>query len=256
MYAPSLLDKQALIQWPQVTCCLSRKANQSSIPNSRPSNRPGTSRKPKAGHLQRLDEAEHQGPAVLRSNTAPASYGYCLPIQSARQMSSNMHESNGGLISNEPGGPVRSASEPWKRTIHIHLDENQPDLTQVCRCLLDTGSDFNLISQRILRKLKLSFTPGEEHAVTGLGGVQILPIGSVLLRWHMDRHKEVTYFETFLVISDDTPAQFDVLIGNDWIMEQEALLPNLKILLARCLRFHRSPTLRRGAAETSVEGSQ
>jgi hypothetical protein len=137
------------------------------------------------------------------------------------------NESNAGF---EPTKRVDSqeSEELCAKTIHIHLDEDRADLTEPCRCLLDTGSEFDLVSERTLRNKRLSFARCEVSPVTGLGGFQILPIGSVLLKWHMDRKKQTTYHRTFLVISDDTPALFDVLIGKDWIVEHKAFCATLK----------------------------
>jgi hypothetical protein len=148
-----------------------------------------------------------------------------------------------GSESTEGVYPLGSEAEPYVRTIHIHLDQDQGDLTELCRCLLDTGSDFNLVSQRTLRILGLQFTEPKGPAVTGLGGAQILPIGSISLRWHMDRREQVSYCENFWVISDDTPPLFDVLLGKHWIKKHKALLRNPEVMLARSLRLHASHTL-------------
>lgn len=150
-----------------------------------------------------------------------------------------------------------SEAEPWVKTIHIHLDKDRPDLTELCRCLLDTGSDFNLVSQKTLRTLQLPFTEREGPAVTGLGGAKILPIGSVLLTWHMDRRERVTYTKNFWVISDETPALFDVLVGKHWIKEHKALLRNPKVMLTRYLGLDSSPSRTcGGGAQASIEGSR
>jgi hypothetical protein len=134
-------------------------------------------------------------------------------------------------------------------------DTNWPDLTEPCRCLLDTGSDFNLVSERILRELGQLFTRSERERPTliGIGAVHILPIGSVVLTWHMDR-KNRKYSDIFWVISDDTPALFDVLIGKGWIKKYKAFLRNPEVMLTRQLGLHCSRIPTRVSAETSVEG--
>lgn len=185
-----------------------------------------TSNRTALGHetelCQHLDNCEHQSPAVQRSNTAPASCEHFCPIKTAPKI-------------------VQSASrdsEPWVRTIHIHLDRLGPKATRICRCLLDTGSDLNLISQRILASLGLAFNPCRGPPVTGIGGIEVAPIGSVVLTWHMDGRQNTKYSEQFWVISNNPPARFDVLLGSDWIMETGALLRNREIMLARCFGLH------------------
>ena len=180
---------------------------------------------------QPQNDLGHKCSAVQRSSTAPASYGYVLPIAPAGSIA--------GSRSKEVVNYQGADAQPWVRTIHIHLDRDPP-LTEVCRCLLDTGSDFNLISQRTLRTLELQFTAREEPTLTGIGGFQIFPIGSVVLTWHMDRYEKVAYHDTFLVISDDVRPLFDVLLGKDWIKKSKALLRNDKIMLARCLGENRA----------------
>lgn len=159
---------------------------------------------------------------MKRSNTAPASYAYVLPIAPARKVADSL--------------PNEVVDSLGAATIHVQLDRDLPDLTDICRCTLDTGSDFNLISERTLRSLQLPFTPRPEApTLTGLGGVHVLPIGSVVLTWHMDRHKTKSYNETFWVISEDMQPLFDVLLGKDWLKESKALMRNDKVIVVRRL---------------------
>jgi hypothetical protein len=186
--------------------------------------------------FQRAHSAEHQGPAILRANTAPASYGHVLPIAPVRQMLVSVPNETNTI--SEPTHliePQGSEAEPWVRTMHVHPPTNPPDLTELCRCLLDTGSDFNLVSERLLGELGLPLTHSEHERpiLMGLGGARILPIGSVVLTWHMDCKKLINYSDIFWVISDDTPALFDVLIGKNWIKKYKALLRNPAVMLAR-----------------------
>ncbi|KAF7507456.1 hypothetical protein GJ744_010387 [Endocarpon pusillum] len=197
--------------------------------------------------LQCLDEVEHQNPAVHRSNTAPASYGHYLPIIPTPK---TIHPTS-YILAESP----KSDAEPWVRTIHIHLDTAGPEVTKICRCLLDTGSDFNLISERTLSFLGLTFYSHEGPAVIGVGGIPVVPIGSVVLTWHMDGKVDVKYCKQFWVISNKTPALFDVLLGKDWIKETKALLRNKEIMLAHCPSLHRGPTAAYGGAQTASEGS-
>lgn len=118
------------------------------------------------------------------------------------------------------------------RTIHIHFEKDQAEATEVRRCLIDTGSDFNLISESTVLDLGLEVSRRRGPEVTGLGGAQIFPIGSLMLRWHMNHHSEITYYEPFYVISQDTPALFDVLIGKKWIKKYKALLRNDQVMHA------------------------
>lgn len=168
--------------------------------------------------------------AVRRSNTAPATYEYVLPIASA--------QTNAG---SPPEGTVDSqgADTPsFAVTIHIHMNRDQPDETEVCRCMLDTGSDLNLVSQRTLRNLGLQFTHRKGPTLTGLGNVPIFPVGFIMLTWHVNRHENITYWDKFWVISDDVHPLFDVLVCKDWIHNNKALLRNPEILLMRRLGWN------------------
>ena len=118
---------------------------------------------------------------------------------------------------------------PWVRTLHFHLNKDQPSTTATSKCLLDSGSDLNLISQRFLHLLGLPLIPHEAPTVTGIGGIPVIPIGSVILTWHMDSKEHFRYTRKFWVISNDTPALFDVLLGQRWIKETKAFLRNQEI---------------------------
>lgn len=134
---------------------------------------------------------------------------------------------------------IERASSLRAGTIHIHLDKSQPDPIQICRCLLDTGSDCNLVSERIVRSLQLTVNEHEVDPVTPLGGIQILPIGTVELNWHMDNRKSVIYSESFLVVPETAQPSFDVILSNNWIEKYQAFQRNPRVMLARHLRFHR-----------------
>lgn len=92
------------------------------------------------------------------------------------------------------------------------------------RCRMDTGSDVNLISESTVLDLGLPFTRGRYPELTGIGGAQVFPIGALLLRLRMSGHPEITFYERFYVISQDTPALFDALIGRKWIKDNKTLL--------------------------------
>ena len=195
--------------------------------------RPITSERRTIEPHQPPDDFEHQSPAVHRSNTAPATYGHNLP-------------SVPGQTTVDPAATEtvefpKPDADPWVRTIHIHPDRHRPDATQLCRCLLDTGSDLNLISERILHLLQVPLLAHEGPPVTGFAGIPLVPMGSVMLTWHMDGFQHVRYCRKFSVISNDTLApRFDVLLGNVWIKETNALLRNAEVMLARRLGLHRA----------------
>jgi hypothetical protein len=136
--------------------------------------------------------------------------------------------------------------ESFAGTVHIHLDQNKPpDRTQVCRFLLDTGADLNLVAERVLKDLGMPLPnlENEPPTLTGLGDVHVLPIGSVILTFHIDG-KTHDYSEMFWIISENTPALFDLLFGNRWIKHHKALRRNPTVYFSRPLRGHnsRNPT--------------
>ncbi|KAF7506945.1 hypothetical protein GJ744_011076 [Endocarpon pusillum] len=121
---------------------------------------------------------------------------------------------------------IQCEFRPWERTIHIHLNKYRPFATELRSCILDTGSDFNYVSQRALRDLPLKVAKDYEMSeISGLGG-RHLPIGSVFLTWHMDRQEHVVYGAIFWVLSDDELVEFEVILGLPWISERNALLRN------------------------------
>jgi hypothetical protein len=146
--------------------------------------------------------------------------------------------------------------ESFAGTVHIHLDENQRDRTQVCRFILDTGSDLNLVSESILRELGLSLTHSEcePPTIIGFGDAHILPIGSVFLTFHIDGKENKEYSEVFWVVSEDMPALFDLLFGKHWIKHHKALKRNSNIWLACRPRLHRSRIPTSVGAEPTAEG--
>jgi hypothetical protein len=201
------------------------------------------------------NEVEHRSPAVPQLSTAPAFSEIVLPTEPTRHMPPSLptsmpNENTAGFEPSERRGSLGSEPDQYTTTIHIHPDKHRPNLTEPHRCLLDTGSDFNLVSQKTLRMLSIPFNEREKPVMTLLGGVQFLPIGSVLLAWHMDKHKQVTYYEEFFVLSESKPPLFDLLLGKDWIRKNKALLRNPEVLLVRHLGSHDLPTSISGGAET------
>jgi hypothetical protein len=100
-------------------------------------------------------------------------------------------------------------------TVHVHLDQNKPpDRTEVFRFLLDTRADLNLVAERVLHDLGMPLPnlDNEPPTLTGFDGVHILPIGSVILTFHIDGTTH-DYSEMFWIISDNTPPYFDLLFG-------------------------------------------
>lgn len=207
----------------------SKEKMEQSVSGSSPTVWPTTLGQQTTEQLEESGEVEHRSPALPTS----------MP--------------NGDTTVFDPnarGGPPGSEPEQYTTTIHIHLDQYWPNLTEPYRCLLDTGSDFNLVSQEALRRLSIPFNERKTPAMTLLGGVQFLPIGSVRLSWHMDKHKQVTYNDEFYVLSDSTKPFFDVLLGKDWIRRHKALLRNPEVLLVRHLGPHNVLSSMSGGAET------
>lgn len=93
-----------------------------------------------------------------------------------------------------------------------------------------------MVSERIVRKLQLTPDEHKVDPVTPLGGIPVLPIGTVELRWHMDNRKAVIYNDSFLVVPDVAQPSFDVILGNTWIEQHQAFRRNPKVMLARHLR--------------------
>lgn len=122
-------------------------------------------------------------------------------------------------------------TEPWTRTMHIRLDEHQPNKTEPRQCLFDLDSELNLVSERTLRAMPLSFKAHPAPMIyLGPGSGNILAIGSVFLAWHMDRRKGVMYTDHFWVVPDDERLLFDVVLGKDWIRESGLLVRNRQIM--------------------------
>lgn len=124
--------------------------------------------------------------------------------------------------------------------MHIHLDNRWRGPTRIRRCIIDTGSDINLVTQRTLDALKLPYSLDGEDPVYGISGAPLLPIGSTVLTWHMDRH-ETIYAQRFLIISDEAAVTFDVLLGKPWINMTGAVRPNLNVMLTQRPGLHPSP---------------
>jgi hypothetical protein len=233
----------------------SREKMEQSVSGSSPTVWPTTLGQRTTEQLEESSEVEHRSPAVPRFSTAPALSDIILTTEPTGRMPPSLPTAmpNGDTTLFEPNerrGPLGSESEQYTTTIHIHLDQHRPNLTEPSRCLLDTGSDFNLVSEETLHRLSIPFNERKTPAMTLLGGVQFLPIGSVRLSWHMDKHKQVTYHEEFFVLSDSTKPFFDVLLGKDWIIRHRALLRNPKVLLVRHLGPQNVLTSMSGGAET------
>jgi hypothetical protein len=135
-------------------------------------------------------------------------------------------------------GSVNSEAETWAATMHIFPDRHRRGQTRIRRCFVDTCSDINLVSEKTLDDLQLRYDPNVEDQVYGISGHSLLPTGSIVLTWHMDG-QEAIYSQKFLVISDETPVRFDVLLGKPWINKTGAVRRNSRVMmLTRRLGLH------------------
>ncbi|KAF7504835.1 hypothetical protein GJ744_001701 [Endocarpon pusillum] len=173
------------------------------------------------------------------SPNAPARAGQASQVVQAERTPARMANENiTALESSGPVGSVNLEAETWTATMHIIPDRRQRDRTRIRRCLVDTGSDINLVSKKTLDDLQLRYDPNVEDLVYGISGHPLLPIGSIVLTWHMDGQAAV-YSQKFSVIPDEIPVAFDVLLGKPWINKAGALRRNSKVLtLTRRLGLH------------------
>lgn len=140
------------------------------------------------------------------------------------------------LESSRRVGSLNSEAEPWVATMHILLDRR--GRTRIRRCLIDTCADINLVSKKTLDDLQLPYNLSGEDQVYGISGAPLLPIGSIVLTWHMDG-REAIYSQKFSVIPDEVPVRFDVLLGKPWIDKTGAVRRNSTVmLLTRRLGLH------------------
>ncbi|OAP59412.1 hypothetical protein AYL99_06710 [Fonsecaea erecta] len=91
------------------------------------------------------------------------------------------------------------------------------------RVLLDTGADFNLISDEAHTELNLNKQPynGRVHSIGGYTELS----STVILQWHFRSYGSGTgqsspsYRAPFYVLPPESEAKFDCILGRPWIEE-------------------------------------
>jgi len=95
---------------------------------------------------------------------------------------------------------------------------------------LDTGSEVNLVAERILEELGYEYYHNTDMNICTLGGKNIQPVGDITLKWHIEGRPDRMFSTDFLVIAKDIPVSFDFLLGRYCIGETKALLRNREVL--------------------------
>lgn len=118
----------------------------------------------------------------------------------------------------------------WIIPMSIHrLNYRGEDYTVPRYGLLDSGSDVNLVSERILDELKYPYYHNA-GALCMLGKNELRTVGDITLKWHVARKPDQVYTTNFTVIAKDVQLGFDFLLGRGWCKETKALIKNPKVL--------------------------
>ncbi|KAG8534291.1 uncharacterized protein KY384_001135 [Bacidia gigantensis] len=96
----------------------------------------------------------------------------------------------------------------------LQLDNSNP----VRGCKLDTGSKFNVISQRVVESVNLRTEPYNGPDCKPIGVEKIRPLGQVTFEWKVFE-MPVIYCTTFVVLPAKVTESFDTLLGEDTIKE-------------------------------------
>lgn len=95
------------------------------------------------------------------------------------------------------------------------------------RCLIDTGSDLNIITYRALQGVLCDVEPFSGH-LYGAGGSTCV-IARTNLSWHFKRgcdplrRRRLGRLDPFVVVDPATPYNFDCVLGRPWIQEHMLL---------------------------------
>jgi hypothetical protein len=95
---------------------------------------------------------------------------------------------------------------------------------------LDTGSEINLVAERILEELGYEYYHNTDMSICTLGRRNVQPVGDITLKWHIEGRPDRVFSTDFLVIAKDIPVSFDFLLGRHCITETKALLRNREVL--------------------------
>lgn len=90
--------------------------------------------------------------------------------------------------------------------------------------ILNTDVTTNVISHRVVQDLELEMGQYVGGLIARLGGL-FLPIGTVVLEWHV-LNRKVTHKTEFAVLEDRYSRDFDVLLGEETIRENSFLRAN------------------------------
>jgi hypothetical protein len=144
------------------------------------------------------------------------------------------------VLQREPPEP-----DPWIINMHIHICvDGVNKTTTLARGLLDTQSDVSLISAKQVATLGLEhmmqptnvMDPIRVYTLGKGKSSSITPKGSLLIRWHINKHEGRTYNEEFLVLPDALQPHFDFLISKHFIAQHKFLLRNDAVLYLRRAR--------------------
>lgn len=127
-----------------------------------------------------------------------------------------------------------SDDEPPQFIVHMAVHKpgvTKPEHTTPRRGLLDTGSNVNVVSAKVVDELNM--TPWCERSQINTLGIPVTTTGVVTVRWHVDGRPEKLYYTQFWVIPPDIECAFDFLIGSSWIRHTKALIPNREFFFLR-----------------------
>ena len=155
---------------------------------------------------QQSQKTKQEEPPEDSTDTAPATNIYTLGSSRAEEVLTS-----GGSV---PNAHFQPQEQSFKRRFHmaIHLAE---DRIKNRVCCLDTGSDWNIISEKAVKECALQKERWEGGPVQPLGE-SFTPQWQVTFDWHVSG-KNKTYQSIFLVFDEKYSPAFDVLLGHETI---------------------------------------
>jgi hypothetical protein len=121
--------------------------------------------------------------------------------------------------------------EFWIIPMAIHkLGYEGKDYTTPRYGRLDSGSQVNLVSERILIELGYEYYHNKDMSIFMLGGSELQPVGDITLKWHVQGKPDRVHSTDFTVIAKDVQVSFDFLLGRGWCAETGALIRNQEVL--------------------------
>jgi hypothetical protein len=189
----------------------------------------------------------------LTSNTTPANHvgrlrywahkamrlpgAFRKTLRKVRKVSRNISETHIEIDTCKIFVPRASGAtrQCWSIEMQIHKQgDNGPESTTPRRGLVDTGSNYELVSERILDELNLEAYLHAVPRITGIEGPRggVWPIGTYTLPWHVAGKPEKPYNTEFFVISRKIDCQFDFILGRGWINASGAVRQNSDVMFA------------------------